>query len=98
MVAGAGSNRRPWGYESPSRQNLKYLPFQKLQPPRISAHFAFFTVPHSRFSVLFILDTNWTQRFHFRSGLFHHEHRAILEFLLFIFSVHREEVLLLFGP
>jgi hypothetical protein len=31
----AGSNRRPWGYESPSRQKLKSLPFLKLQPPTI---------------------------------------------------------------
>jgi hypothetical protein len=50
---------RSWDHESPSRQKSKYLPFRKLQPPRILAHFAFFTVGHSRVSVLCCFF--WTQ-------------------------------------
>src|SRR5688572_21014224 len=63
LVAGAGSNRRPWGYESPTRQKLKSLPFLKLQPPRnfrpfyIPSHSLQFLIPYK----LFILDTNWPQ-------------------------------------
>ncbi len=55
---------RPWGYESPSRQKRKSLPFQRLQPPRIFEHFTFLpifyqlVIPH----VLLILSTNWPQR------------------------------------
>src|SRR6266508_4284450 len=51
---GAGSNRRPWGYESLSRQKPKYLPFLKLQPPRKFNHLTFFpfgTVPYTSCAV-----------------------------------------------
>jgi len=47
------------GYESPTLAKPKYLPFRKLQPPRISAHFTFFTVGYSRMFVLCC--SFWTQ-------------------------------------
>gem|GEM_PF-2675648 len=38
-------NFRPWGYESPSRRKRKYLPFQKLQPPRVLVRFTLNPIP-----------------------------------------------------
>jgi hypothetical protein len=38
---------RPWGYESPFRQERKLLLFQKLQPPMIFEHFTFLPIADS---------------------------------------------------
>jgi hypothetical protein len=58
-------NHRRHGPESRTSAKRKYLPFRKLQPPEIPAHFCILYSPRqSRLrAVLFILDTNWTQRF-----------------------------------
>src|ERR1051325_526254 len=64
MLAGVGLERRPWSYESPSRQRSKFLPFRKLQPPRnFRGFYIAFHLLHSVVrQVLLILDTNWPQK------------------------------------
>ena len=60
--SGGGIEPPTLGYESSSRQKLKFLPFPELQPPRIlrtyiASHWLQLLPPH----VLFILSRNWPQ-------------------------------------
>jgi len=56
-----GSNSWPPHCELDARQKRKYLPFLKLQPPRICERFPSFPIllPRVRVGVLLFLSTNW---------------------------------------